>query len=196
MANKTNVQFQIRNRTATSRSGFSMLEIVMVLAVFIVISGLAMPAIGRAFSGQHLRSAADVVRAGFSEARVKSMQTGDVYGFFYSPGTGQYFVTPMAQGFRSIRDGVKPESVIRELENGIVFVSGQAHEDSRSQMATEQATSTFSGMRPVLFYPDGTSQTARVLLQSSNSSTMIQVDLRGLTGTSSKSRLLSPSAVN
>ena len=173
-----------------------MLEIILVLAVFVIISALSMPAIGRAFSGQHLRSGADVVRAGFSEARVKAMESGDVYGFFYLPGESQYFVAPMSLGFRSIRDGVRPETFVQELENGIVFVIGETKPDSRSSEATQNAESSFSSMRPVLFYPDGTSQSGRILLQSEASSQLIQIDLRGLTGTSSKSKLLGPDEVN
>ena len=184
-----------RRRTTSRRAGFSLLEIVVVLAVFVMITSIAIPAVQRAFSGQHLRAAADVVRSRFSEARVNAIETGDIYGLFYMPGQGDYFVAPMTQGFRSIQSGRQPNSEPQILENGIVFAAGETVQDSRSIEATENSTQQYGSMRPVLFYPDGTSQDAVVLLQSERTSAMIQVELRGLTGTSSKSRILDPAEV-
>lgn len=165
------------------------------LAVFVMVTALAMPSVSRTFAGQQLRSAADIVRARFAEARVKAIETGDVYGFFYTPGENQHFLAPMVQGFQSIRDGRNPNTAPEVLENEIIFAAGEALEDARSVDATQQATQEFSNMRPVLFYPDGTSQDAVVILQSSRTEAMIQVELRGLTGTSARSRILDPAEV-
>jgi hypothetical protein len=167
-----------------------LLEILMVLAVFVMVTALAMPAVNRAYVGQQLIGAADVVRARFAEARVQAIESGDIYGFFYQPGAGDYFIAPMVQGFQSIRNGVQP--VVREdvLKNNIQFVEGETLQDARSLDAVDRSDRQFGSMRPVLFYPDGTSQDAVVLLRSPRSTALMQVELRGLTGTSTRSDVL------
>ncbi len=166
----------------------------MVLAVLVMITALAIPSVNTVFSGQQLRSAADVVRARLAEARVKAIETGDVYGLFYMPGQGNYFVAPMTQGFRTMQSGVQPSVQQRLLENEIVFAVGESIQDSRSVDALSRSTQEYGVMRPVLFYPDGTSQDAAVLLQNKRGA-LIQINLRGLTGTSSKTRILDPDEV-
>ena len=186
------VRQSTRNRSTQRRSGFSLLEILVTMAVFIMLTAMAMPSMGRAYQAQQLIGAADVVRARFAEARVLSIKTGDIYGFFYEPGAARYFIAPMSQGFRSLQNGIEPSSEISELRNEITFVDGQAAEDSRSADAEESATQDYQSMQPILFYPDGTSQDAVVLLTNDVQDSYIQVNLRGLTGTSSKTRILNP----
>lgn len=185
---------RFRPRRATAgRRGFTLLEVLLVLAVFVAITALAVPAVTGVFSGQQLRSAADIVRARFADARVRSIRTGDVYGFFYQPGTGEYWVAPMVNGFRSLAEGTTPPSHQHSLENGIIFLTGEQSADSRSAAAAGNMTDgarQLSEFRPILFYPDGTSQNATVLLQTRNG-LQIQVNLRGLTGVATRSRLAS-----
>lgn len=190
MAGKNSQTATRMNRSALGRSGFSLLEILMVLAVFFMVTAVAMPAVNRAYVGQQLVGAADVVRARFAEARVKAIESGDIYGFFYMPGEGQYFIAPMVQGFQSMQNGVQPTVVEQLLKNKITFASGETMQDSRSLDAAANSTSQYDSMRPVLFYPDGTSQDAVVLLQSETGDSIIQVELRGLTGSSSKSNVM------
>ena len=180
----------LQNRRASGRSGFSLLEILMVLAVFVMVTALAMPAVNRAYVGQQLIGGADVVRARFAEARVRSIESGDIYGFFYMPGQGDYFIAPMVQGFQSIRNGIQPTVREDRLKNNIVFSEGETGQDARSLDAVDQSTQAYGSMRPVLFYPDGTSQDAVILLHSPRSNAVIQVELRGLTGTSSKTDVM------
>ena len=182
------------NRRATGRSGFSLLEILMVLAVFFMITAIAIPSVNDAYVGQQLVGAADVVRARFAEARVKSIETGDIYGFFYTPGGGQYFIAPMVQGFQSMQSGAQPSIRQQMLKNRVTFAAGETIQDSRSMNAMENSTGEYSSLRPVLFYPDGTSQDAVILLQSVRGDAVVQVELRGLTGTSSKTNVMDAEA--
>ncbi len=177
-------------RMAACRSGFSLLEILVVLAVFVIITALAVPMLQRSYSGQQLRSGADTVRAKFQQARVNAIETGDVYGFFYAPGTNKYFVAPIVLGFKSLVEGGGLPVDENELEHEIIFTTGETIQDSRSQAEMQNASVNFADMRPVLFYPDGTSQDATVILQN-QTGLAIQVNLRGLTGNATSTRLLS-----
>lgn len=169
-----------------------MLEILLVLAVFVAITAMAVPAAHSIFTGQQIRGAADIVRARFSNARVQAIRTGDIYGFFYRTGSGEYWVAPMVTGFRSLANGTTPTAHQYVLENDIVFVSGETAEDARSAATQELAAAEsdqFSQFRPILFYPDGTAQNANIFLQARNG-LLIQVSLRGLTGTATRSGFL------
>ena len=69
------------------------------------------------------------------------------------------------------------------LPGKVVFVAGETVFDARALDASEQAAAA-SGLRTILFYPDGTSQDARLTLQNEEGR-FIDVTLRGLTGTAS-----------
>ncbi len=177
-------------RFANRRSGFTLLEILLVLAVFVAITAMAVPAVTGIFSGQQMRSAADIVRARLADARVRAIKTGDVYAFFYQRGGGDYWVAPMNTGFQSLTGGAAAPSFQHTLENEIIFSAGETMQDARSAHVAENGSRQFASWRPVLFYPDGTSQDATILLRSKTGLQM-EVNLRGLTGVASRS--LSPS---
>jgi hypothetical protein len=70
------------------------------------------------------------------------------------------------------------------LPRGVRFAAGEAISNSRSEFVTENSKGGGSGgLRPILFYPDGTCQDARIVL-SNTKGDMKQVVLRSLTGTS------------
>jgi prepilin-type N-terminal cleavage/methylation domain-containing protein len=177
-----------RGGRGRGRRGFTLLEILLVLAVFVAITALAMPSISNMFAGQQLRTAADVVRARFSDARAKAIRTGNVYGFFYKPGGGEYWVAPMYSGFQAISGNGALPSTQDVLENEIIFSAGETMQDARSMSERQNAGQAFASWRPILFYPDGTSQDAVVVL-TAKSGVGIQVNLRGLTGVATRSEI-------
>lgn len=177
-----------RLRACGLPQGFTLLEILLVLAVLVVITALAVPAATTVFSGQQLRTTADVIRARFADCRVRAVKSGDVYGFFYKPGSGEYWMAPVNTGFRSLVNGTPPSNQ-HVLENEVIFIAGETMQDGRSKVAAENIAADFLAYRPILFYPDGTSQDAVVVLQSKNEM-QIHLELRGLTGVASRSRLL------
>lgn len=178
----------MRSRAIGLRHGFTLLEILLVLAVLVVITALAVPSATSVFSGQQLRTAADVIRARFADCRVRAIKSGDVYGFFYKQEGGEYWLAPVNTGFKSLING-SPPSNQHLLENEVVFIAGETMQDGRSQAATESVTGQFQSFRPILFYPDGTTQDAVIFLKS-RSGLQIQIELRGLTGVATKSQIL------
>ena len=78
----------------------------MVLAVFFMITAIAIPSVNDAYVGQQLVGAADVVRARFAEARVKSIETGDIYGSFTPPAEGNTLSHPWCKVFSPCRAGL------------------------------------------------------------------------------------------
>ena len=67
------------------------------------------------------------------------------------------------------------------LPGRVIFVAGQTVVDAR---AADAGPTDTSQLRTILFYPDGTSQDARLTLQNEDGR-LIDVALRGLTGIAS-----------
>lgn len=165
--------------------GFTLLELLLVLALLVVIAAMAAPAASSIFAGQQLRNTGDVIRARFADCRVRAIRTGNIYGFFYQPGGGSYWIAPVSSGFQALSGNAPPPTAF-VLESDVKFVAGETMHNSRSRAASEDIGRNFSDYRPVLFYPDGTSQDAVVIIESPRG-LRVQVELRGLTGVAKRS---------
>lgn len=172
---------------ANCRSGFTMLEMILVLTIAIVVAALAVPAVQGTIGNQAIASGADRVRVAMGQARVQAIRTGDVYAFFYRRNGQWYDVAPLADHRRltgQLSSGQSPSNHERELSDNwlprqVFFVAAETLNDARSESTRE--ASDGAPIDAILFYPDGTAQDARILLQDERSRTMA-VELRGLTG--------------
>jgi prepilin-type N-terminal cleavage/methylation domain-containing protein len=174
------------------RSGMTLLELMLVVAIMVVLAALAVPSIQRTFARQALKKGADRVRVAMGQARVRSIRTGVEHAVFISPGGAFFKVAPFSQ-MQQVNTSASQRQQISDqrrqnnfeedlLPQGVEFIGTQVGSDGRSagvMQASEGGSS--SAMRPILFYPDGTSQDATVILRNEKQFTM-EVHLRGLTG--------------
>lgn len=183
-------------RTSHRRAGITLIEIIIVMSIFVLLGVLALPSIGRSFTGQKLNKAADLVRNQMNRARVQAMRTGKIHAFFYMNDSSQFKVSSfdeevakvLSATFRRNSENYVSSATLdfggNRLPNGITFFNGEALDDSRSQAAfADQSINIDRDFRPVLFYPDGSSQTARLYLRSQDDE-YAEIRLRGMTGTS------------
>ena len=75
------------------------------------------------------------------------------------------------------------------LPRDVRFSTAKALESSRALMTLADLAYQPGQMRPILFYPDGTSQDAKIILQNRQGDA-VQVNLRGLTGTTTVTRII------
>ncbi len=182
------------------RRGFTLMELLLVIAILFVVGTLAMPAAIQTFARQTLDKGADKLRVAMGQARVRAIRDGDIYAVFILEGGAWYRVAPFSQAqaisnFAAQRQQVATNRLQSELEDdllprGISFAGNVVAVDDRAAEALS-AGGTDNTVRPILFYPDGTSQDARIILQNEKGG-FIEVQLRGLTGLSSSIRLLEP----
>ena len=182
------------------RHGTTLLEILLVVAIVALIASLAMPNLLRTFVAHTLDKSADIVRSEMGRARVKAIRSGKIHAFVYNLGQSQmavrqfdelvlagtidHFVSTGSSDRRSSDLDYSGEN----LPRGIRFAAGMAVADARSAFAAEEAGSATGKMTPILFYPDGSSQDAQIVLVN-EAGDAVQIILRGLTGSARVARL-------
>ena len=83
--------------------GFTLLELMLVLAIIVVVAAVTIPSVTGAFKNQSLAKAGDLVRDEFARARIHAMESGRAYEFVYTVGGNTFRVNPRA----SLQDSVE-----------------------------------------------------------------------------------------
>ncbi len=183
-----------------TRRGVTLLEVLLVLTLLVTLASMAWPALKRPLSNQRLRKAADAVRIAWGRARVEAMSSGRTLVFRYEVEGDRYSIQsyagaespPEDESSGGIEDldryGNDP-AVLRgrepKLPEGITFVSSETEEDTRAESLALDEGPSAAGVagwsEPIVFYPDGTSSTVRIILKSEYDR-CVELSLRGLTG--------------
>lgn len=179
------------SRLSPARTGFSLIEIIIVTALMVTIGAMVVPAMLDFFGSQKLSKAADKVRTEMGRARVMAIRSGDIYAFYFTPEMTSYTVAPFNESFnertqpqekRGVDDRASDFNFDEErLPRGITFAAADSPEDARVAQAMAENEVNLSSMRPILFYPDGTSQNATIILKNDQQE-LYKITLRGLTG--------------
>jgi prepilin-type N-terminal cleavage/methylation domain-containing protein len=186
-----------------TRDAFTLLEVVLVLALIVVLAALTMPALDGPLATRRLQSAADQVCAAWIRARLWAMDSGQVHVFTCDLEQGTYRVAPYdglnGQATNVVGDGVDvdlprdvhavvPRSPLSEghLPENVIFASGQTADAppmaAGGPSGGALGAAGLAAGAPIVFYPDGTSSTAEVWLLNDRGQA-VPVRLRGLTGT-------------
>jgi len=181
-----------------TRSAFTLLELLLVLAILVVIAAIASPNITAAFKRQTLKKSGDLIRAEWAKARTRAMTTGRVQIFRCSLGGNQFRTDTWvsasdAFGMQGSTSTAAPQQPrlgattdgFEELPDGVTFYSSDTVSESR-ELATDSEVAAMMGYteeRRIYFYPDGTSSTSRLVLFNDREQFVV-VELRGLTGMS------------
>ena len=186
-----------------SRRGFTLVELMLVLAILVVIAAAAAPALRGVMQNAALRNAADTVRIHWTKAHVKAMKTGRIQVFRFEVNGNRFTVQPWAAADDSLEaaptvlgfgaadeQSASPRldtSASVVLPEGTQFVAGQALADQgRSQSIADDIRDSnrfeANWSQPILFYPDGSTSDAFVIV-SGERKAGIRVELRGMTGT-------------
>lgn len=189
-ATETRVCLQSRE----ARSGYTLLELTLVLALIVTIGALALPSVRSGYYNYRLTSASDQIRAAWAAARARSLEEGRPYQFAIVPGKGNYRVAPDAPAYWSdaslpssgdlenpplvLEGALAPGFIFSSLE-GLQAGSFTAQEDT---VLTAEQVSPNSWVKQLVFLPDGTAQEdAAIGVQGPNGRSVV-LRLRALTG--------------
>ena len=184
-----------------SRVAFTLLELVLVISIVIVVAALASPSIHRTFSRQALQKGADRVRVSMGQARVRAIRTGEEHALFYSPRGSWFHVAPFSAFAQQKQLASRRQNKLAEgnssnfeddlLPRGVRFYSGRTEVNSRAAALLADGADSDQAIAMILFYPGGTSQDAKLLLENENH-LFVQLELRGLTGLARTVRVENP----
>ncbi len=188
------------------RFAFTLLELLLTLAVLAALTAVAIPQVGLLASDRRLVRAGDLLRVEMTRLRIDAMRQGRVLMLegmvegsnlrakpFYSAGdateaidqTGSQsgLLTGATQGVVSVIEQDSEAEELIELPEDILVEQVGVVSAARS-MEVEQlneANQSQGWSRPILFYPDGTTSTAIVTLYNPQLGRVV-VSLRGITG--------------
>lgn len=206
-----------RQLRRAARRAMSLVELLLVLALLVIVGAMTLPALEGPMANQRLRKSADLIRAAWNKARVKAMRTGRMQMFRFQPGTGTYQVQPWFSSEDAIesndsavrRAGQTPDMQGQaaqgrdKLSEGVTFHALTTDQDVRDVVAQQAMQSNVGQVsedlgetwsQPMLFYPDGTSSEAQIVLANKRGS-YVTIRLRGLTGVALVSDLQSAQEV-
>src|SRR5436305_12544271 len=156
-----------------NRRGFTLLELLLVLAIIVIAAAAVAPSLRGTMRNTALKAAASTVRAELTRAHVMAMRTGRIHMFQYELGGTKHKLEPYigADDALESKDGDASSVPMPTTHNhpakepalpeGTKFAMGDATMESRAQRVEEEimgmggAGVTWS--RPILFYPDGSS---------------------------------------
>ena len=183
---------------AFRRSGFTLAEILLVLAVLVVISGLIFPPVLRLMADQPLKEAAERARSQLANVRFKALDTNVAWQFRFEPGGGHYLWMPQeltsstaaADSATSSATATQSGPQTAELPKGIVFASaingvpfGVEHLPPEMVMgaANSYELTQVAWSVPLTFQPDGSAADSELAVVDSRDRQM-RLMIRGLTG--------------
>jgi prepilin-type N-terminal cleavage/methylation domain-containing protein len=190
-----------RNRRTSARPAFTLLELLLVLAMVCVVVALTMPALALPLDNHRLRRGADQIRARWAQARASAMEHGRTYVFRYEPASDAFSVEPWMSGDDYLEsdqlvtlgvtaggDGLAEQTALAakldRLPDNIVFLASETTADIRAALVANSSSAqaaTAQTNAPIFFYPDGTTSTARLIIANQRDR-FVTLTMRGLTG--------------
>lgn len=192
----------------SARSGFTLFELLLVLAVIGIIAGLSWPRLTRYVLENEIKSGAEEVRRLVDLGRVRSVEKGFAYQFRYEPYGQKYVLMPYelvedptqrAEAINSFSQQPKYYGHVYELPRNLSFQPPELKlgETLPSERLTpEMLALVDNGMMhkdvawspPVIFWPDGSASDDYFKIQDLKQRSMT-LSIRSLTGTVSLSQL-------
>jgi prepilin-type N-terminal cleavage/methylation domain-containing protein len=171
------------------RRGYTLFELVLVLAVLVLLSAIAYPSLKAMYGHYKMTGAVDTVRAAWAQARAHAIEEGRPYRFAVVPGTGQYRVAPDSPDYWSgSGPGSDPNGqglvLEKALPGGVCFATGGVPDTGGAPQpeAPSAGASPDSYTNPVVFLPDGSAREDAEVIFQVRGARPTAIRLRGLTG--------------
>ncbi len=179
------------------RAGFTLLELLLVLAVMVTLAALTWPRMMRYIEENSLKQNVETVRRELAATRILAIESGLTYQFRFEPTAQGFVILPFD----------RPDIVATDdkaaTPTKVKSVVGQLSTDSQFEPARDKYDKNLGGQRldelwlallkdgalytdtvwsqPILFRPNGESQDTRLVIRDKHGNT-IELNVRGLTG--------------
>lgn len=191
-------------RARTRRpAGFTLLEMLLVLAILIAFTAITFPAVDRMYGTHRIQQASSELRSKLAAARLHAIDEGRTYEFRFEP-DGRHCVifarTQTAKSFDnrdrlSSRDAMQSASwsFHAELPEQLRFgpIPGPSERLTTNELRDVEHDEELSGVSwspPIAFAPNGRSTSVSFELRDRDSRS-ITISVRGLTGAASSANI-------
>jgi type II secretion system protein H len=169
-------------RRRRSRHGFTLVEVLLVLALIIALGAIVWPAIDGPFAAERLRAAAEQLQADLARARVAAVDSGTPHRLTLIPGRRDYAAFVAGFGTAQLPGPTADPAAVNVLPIFTRMLPDEITLQAIELAATSAAPpAAATGATEVLFQPDGTTSTVKIVLVNDRQM-QVSVRLRGLTG--------------
>ena len=172
-----------------NRQGFTLFELVLVLAIVVIVGAIAYPSYQSLNGGFRVTAGADTVRAAWAQARARAIEDGVPYQFSIQPDSGRFRVGPDQGIFGAAGPGPgddpgRPPLIREESVDGVSFRNPRAVAADNANGDPGPGNAGADGwVHVVTFMPDGTAREKEVELSLKTAGAHpLVLKLRGLTG--------------
>jgi prepilin-type N-terminal cleavage/methylation domain-containing protein len=187
------------SRRFPARPAFTLVELLIVVAVLAMVLTLSLPSLRKLSVKSELRNAARQVRVAVLQARLAAIESGELTFFHYQPGGGCFesgrgaklaALPSQADGPLDAAELDSPDSAAtatdeviepQTLPLGVRFADPAAEGSPQLPATDGELPDAGSWSTPMVFYPNGRTRNARIVLMTEDY--RIELAVRGLTGT-------------
>lgn len=170
------------SRRRRGRHGFTMVEVLLVLALMTVVGAIVWPAIDAPFAAERLRAAAEQLQADLVRARVAAVDSGTPHRLTLIAGERGYaaFVAGFGPAMPSTSIGDATAANVTPIFARMLPEEVQLQ---GAELAATEAPppNALPGAIDLLFQPDGQTSTAKITLINDRAM-HVTIRIRGLTG--------------
>lgn len=175
-------------KSDSSRSGYTLIEIMLAVMVLIVLTSLAASPLMNSWRDTQTGSATEEVRALLAGTRILALDRDETWQFAYEPGGNHYVRVPLS----AVTEDASKENANQGKHSDTLpatITFGESGGGTGSTISSELLTgladagelSGVSWSSPILFYSDGTSSDAKfeIVDEYGNARTILVRDLTG-----------------
>jgi Tfp pilus assembly protein FimT len=175
------------------RSGATLLEIMVVMAILIVVSALTVPSLRSMYGSYKLNASVDSVRAAWAEARERAINENRPYRFAVERNGSAYRIAPDDPAYWGGGNGPDNDPnghgliLEKALPGGVRFTingdgGGNMPDEPANDSLQEKEVTGGDWSQVVLFKPDGTADEDVKITFVVRGARPASLQLRGLTG--------------
>jgi type II secretory pathway pseudopilin PulG len=187
---------RLEQRPPDASSGYTLLEMLLVLTTLLLIVGMVWPVFERLYGTHRLEQQTENVRSKLAGTRVRAIDASVIYQFLYEPG-GRWFlvipfeqeaVDPSAAGqqilpLRYTATGRLPDAFEFRPLNLSEPIGGTLPQEVLAAIPGSIELTNVRWSLPILFYPDGTATDyAFDVYDNKPRRNYMRLEVRGLTG--------------
>jgi prepilin-type N-terminal cleavage/methylation domain-containing protein len=163
-----------------ARSGVTLLELLVVLALLLILAAAIAPSISGMRGNDYQRNAAAALRTRLSDARAFAMEDGKAYRVAISPDGTRIRMAADVTNFAELQATNPPEFLSRVNENTLEKATVEVVAEEDQAPETDQS----GWVTVATFKPDGTCKRDRALVYvKQDGYPPTQIQIRGVTGT-------------